>query len=56
MRVRVMRLTRGEKIMVLDWGRCEMVMNSCFEDLEESMRVKRMWKLIPRVEKKEGNK
>jgi len=27
-------LTRGEKIMVLDWVRSEMVVSSCLENLE----------------------
>ena len=27
-----MGLTGVEKIMVLDWGRCEMVVNSCLEE------------------------
>ena len=47
------RLTRVENIMVLDWGRSEMVVNSCLEDLEGRMRLKRMWKLVPQVEKTE---
>ena len=39
-----MGLTRVEKIMVLDWGRFEMVMNSCGRpggknDIEEDMGV-----------------
>ena len=42
-------LKRVERFMVLDWGRSEMVMNSCFEDLEGRMRWKRMWKLVPQV-------
>ena len=42
-----------EKIVVLDWGRSEMVVNSCLEDLEGRMRLKRMWKLIPQVGEKE---
>ena len=29
-------LMNVEKIMVLDWGRSEMVVNSCLEDLEGS--------------------
>ena len=35
------------KIMVLDWGRFEMVVNSCLEHREGRMRFKGMWKLIP---------
>ena len=44
-------LTRVEKIKVLDWGRTEMVVNSCL-DLEERMRLKRMWTLVPQVGQK----
>ena len=43
--------TRVEKIMVLDWGQSEMVVNSCLEDMEGRMRLRRMWKLVPRVGK-----
>ena len=43
---------RVEKIMVLDWGRSEMVVNSCFQDLEVGMRLKRMWKLMPQMGEK----
>jgi len=42
-------LKRGEKIMVLDRSRSEMVVNSCLEDLEKIMRLKRMWNLVPQV-------
>ena len=45
---------RVEKIMVLEWGQSEMV-NSCLEDLEVRMRLKRMWKLIPQAKKKGTN-
>ena len=44
-----------EKIMVWDWGGSEMLVNSCLEDLEGRMRLKRMWKLVPQVVK-ERNK
>ena len=30
-----------------------MVLNSCLEDLEGRMRLKRMWRLVPQVGKKE---
>ena len=30
-----------------DWGRSEMVVNSCLEDPEGRMRLKKMWNLIP---------
>ena len=39
--------------MVLDWGREEMVVNSCFKDLEGSMGLKRVWEFVPKVGKKE---
>ena len=43
-----------EKIMVLDGGRHEMVVNCCFEDLEGVMRLKRKWELVPQAGKKKG--
>ena len=46
-------LTGVEKIMVLNWGRSEMVVNSCLEGREGRMRLKRMWKLVPQTGKKE---
>ena len=51
--------TRGkqtvvEKIKILDGGRSEMVVNSCFEDLEGGVGLKRVWEFIPKVGKK-GN-
>ena len=49
-----MGLTWVEKIMVLDGGRSEMVVNSCLEDLEGRMRLKRMWKFVPQAGKKRG--
>ena len=52
---RVLRvLTRVEKIMAYDWGWPEMVDNSCLEDLEGRMRLKRMWKSIAQAGKKGG--
>ena len=45
-------LTRVEKIIVLYWGQSEMVGNSCVEDLEERMRLKRIRKLIPQAGEK----
>ena len=35
------------------WFMTEMAVNSYLEDVEGRMRLKRMWKLIPRWEKKE---
>ena len=45
-------LTRVEKIIVLDWGRSEVVVNSRLEDLEGRMRLKRIWKLVPQAGEK----
>ena len=39
-----------EKIVVLDGGR--LVVNSCFEELEGRMGLKRMWEFIPKAGKK----
>ena len=41
-----------EKIMVLDGGRQEMVVNSCFEDLEGRVVLKRVWEFIPKTGEK----
>ena len=41
--------------MVLDGGRQEMVVNSCFEDLEERVGLKRVWEFIPKVGEKKRN-
>ena len=46
-----MGLMEVEQIMVLDWGRSEMVVNSCLEDLEGRMRLKTMWKFVRQVGK-----
>ena len=46
------RLTRVEKIMVLDCRRSEMVVNSSLGELEGRMRLMRMCKLIQQVGKK----
>ena len=45
-----------EKILVLDGGRKEMVVNSCFEDLEGRRGLKRVWEFIPKVGKKRNEK
>ena len=39
--------------MVLDGGRHEMVVNSCFEDLEGRLGLKRVWEFVPSVGDKE---
>jgi len=41
-----------KRITVLVWGRSEIVVNGCLEDLEGRMRLKRMWKLIPQAGEK----
>ena len=41
-----------EKIMVWDWGGSEMLVNSCLEDLEGRMRLKRMRKFVLQLGKK----
>jgi len=43
----------GEKIVVLDGRRYEMVVNSCFEDLEGRVGFKRVWEFVPKAGKKE---
>ena len=48
-------LTRVEKMMGLDWGQFEMVVNCCLEDLDERMTLNRMWKLVPQVGKQGTN-
>ena len=49
-----MGLTRTENI-VSDWALSEMVVNSCLEDLDGRMRLKKMLKLIPQEGKKKSN-
>ena len=41
------------KIVVLDGGRCEVVLNSCFEGLGGRVGLKRVWEFVPEVRKKE---
>ena len=45
-----------EKIMVLDGGREEIVVNSCFEDLEGRVGLKRVWEFIPKVGKQRNER
>ena len=40
--------------MVLAGGRQEMVMNSCFEDLEGKVGLSRMWEFVVKAEKKKS--
>ena len=42
--------------MVLDGGRYEMVVNSCFEDLEGRMGLKRVWEFIPKPGEKKNER
>ena len=41
-----------EKIVVLDGGRLEVVVNSCFEDLEGRVGLKRVLEFVPKAGKK----
>ena len=43
----------GRKIVVLDGGRYEMVVSSCFEDLEGRVGLKRVWDFVPKAGKSE---
>ena len=45
-----------EKIMVLDGGFNTMVVQSCFEDLEGGMGLKRVWRFIPKARKKRNER
>ena len=45
-----------EKIIVLEGGRYEMVVNSRFNDLEGGVGLKRVWVFVPEVGKKRGMK
>ena len=49
---RVDKMDTETMIMVLDGDGVEMVLNSCLEDLEGKIRLKRMWKFVPQVWKK----
>ena len=53
--------TRGkqtvvEKIKILDGGRSEMVVNSCFEHLEGAVGLKRAWEFVPEVGKEKNER
>ena len=45
-------LTGVEKIMVLDGGREEMVVNSCFEDLERRVGLQRVREFVQEAGKR----
>ena len=49
-------LTGVEKIEDLDGGRSEVVVNSCFEDLEGRIGLRREWEFIPKVGKKRNER
>ena len=42
--------------MVLDERRLEVVVNSCFEDLEGRVGLKRVWEIVPNVGKKRNER
>ena len=47
----------GNKITILNGGRCEMVVvNSCFEDLEGRVEFKRVWEFVPKARKKRNER
>ena len=46
----------GRKDHGFDGGRKEMVVNSCFQDLEGRVGLKRAWEFVPKVGKKRGMK
>ncbi len=45
------KLAGVEKIKVLDGGR-QMVVNSCFKDLEGGVGLNRVWEFVPEVGKR----
>ena len=45
-----------EKIVAVDEGREEMVVNSCFEDLEGRVGLKRVWEFVPKAGKKRNER
>ena len=49
-------LTGVVKINILDGGRYEMVVNSCFEDLEGGVGLKRVWEFVPEAGKKRNER
>ena len=49
-------LTGVQKIKILDGGRYEMVVNSCFEDVEGRVGLKRVWEFVPEVGKKRNKR
>ena len=44
-------INRASKDQDLDGGRYEMVVNSCFEDLEGGVGLKRLWESVSEAEK-----
>jgi len=48
-----MWINGGRKIMVMDEGRWEMIVNICFEDLEGKVGLKIVWEFVPKAGKKE---
>ncbi len=49
-------LTGVEKIKVLDGGRREMVVNSCFKDLEGGVGLKRVGEFVPEAGEKRNER
>ena len=49
-------LSGVEEIRVLDGGRDEMVVNTCFKDLEGGVGLQREWEFVPEVGKDRGMK
>ena len=46
----------GRKDHGFGWGREEMVVNRCFEDLEGRVGLKRVWEFVPKVGKKRNER
>ena len=46
----------GRKDQDFGWGRYEMLVNSCFEDLEGGVGLKRAWEFVPEVGKKRNER
>ena len=45
-----------KKIKILDWRRSEMMVNSCFEDLEGRVGLNRVREFVPKVGKKRNER
>ena len=46
----------GSKDQDFGWGRHEIVVNSCFEDVDGGVGLKRVWEFVPEAGKKRNER